>query len=102
MDNGLNGQNEQAKKLIRYFFLGITLPDNAFWVNLKPQEPDRITSEELSQTDLGRVLLEQDLKLKKDMAKLLHPKNPKGREFWEKLYSRIGKDKVKKNRNHYF
>lgn len=50
--------NSEAKKLINYFFLGITLPSESFWVNLRPDEPDRITSSELSKTDLGRTLLE--------------------------------------------
>jgi hypothetical protein len=88
--------NSEAKKLINYFFLGITLPSNSFWVNLNPDEPDRITSSELARTDLGRILLEEDLQLKKDAARYLHPHNPKGREFWQALYSAIGKDKLKK------
>lgn len=81
--------DSEAKKLISYFFLGLTLPSESFWVNLKPQEPERITSEELSKTDLGRTLLEQDLKLKKDMANYLHPKNPQGKLYWERLYQAL-------------
>lgn len=88
--------NKEAMQLINYFFLGITLPDNAFWVNLKPQESERITSEELSKTDLGRTLLEQDFRLKRDMSQYLNPQNPIGRQFWEKLYAALGTDKVKK------
>ncbi len=81
--------NQEAKKLIRYFFLGITLPSGSFWVNLKPQESERITSEELSTTDMGRTLLEQDLKLKKDVARYLHPKYPQGKLYWERLYAAL-------------
>ncbi len=92
----ISNLNSEAKKLINYFFLGITLPSESFWVNLRPDEPGRITSDELSKTDLGRTLLEQDLQLKRDIAKLIHPNHPKGKEFWEKLYAAIGKDKVKK------
>jgi len=88
--------NKEARQLINYFFLGITLPDNAFWVNLKPAESDRITSEQLSRTDLGRVLLEQDFRLKRDMSQYLSPQNPVGRQFWEKLYAVLGRDKAKK------
>lgn len=87
---------QEAKKLINYFFLGLTLPNQALWVNLRPDEPERIASEELAKTDMGRVLLEEDLQLKKDVAKYLHPANVKGKEFWEKLYTAIGKDKAKK------
>src|SRR3989338_1717036 len=88
--------NSEAKKLIHFFFLGITLPSESFWVNLKPAEPERITSEELSKTDMGRILLEQDLQLKKDVSRYLHPQHPKGKEYWERLYATIGKEKAKK------
>jgi len=91
---------KEAKKLINYFFLGITLPDESFWVNLQPNQSDRITSSELSKTDLGKILLEQDLLLKKDMANLLHPKNSYGKLFWNKLYSEadklLGKGKLRR------
>ena len=102
LDKGLSPKgtvpdlNAEAKKLINYFFLGITLPDNVFWVNLKPAESRRITSEQLSRTDLGRTLLEQDFRLKRDVSQYLNPHNPIGRQFWEKLYSALGKDRVKK------
>jgi hypothetical protein len=86
----------ESRKLINYFFLGLTLPSELFWVNLRPDQSDRITSEQLSKTDLGRTLLKQDLQLKKDVAKYIHPAHPKGREFWEKLYAAIGKDKARK------
>ncbi len=88
--------NKEAKKLINYFFLGITLPSESLWVNLRPDEAGRITSNEISNTDLGRALLEQDLQLKKDVARYIHPSHPKGKQYWEKLYAAIGKDKVKK------
>ncbi len=93
---GRTGLDREAKKLINYFFLGITLPSDAFWVNLQPTQSDRITSDELARTDLGRTLLEQDLQLKKDVAKYLHPKNPVGKQYWERFYSAIGKEKAKK------
>ncbi|MFA5345689.1 MAG: tetratricopeptide repeat protein [Candidatus Omnitrophota bacterium] len=88
--------NKETKQLINYFFLGITIPDDAFWVNLRPTESDRITSKQLSRTDLGRTLLEQDFRLKRDMSQYLNPQNPIGRQFWEKLYSTLGKDRVKR------
>ncbi len=88
--------NLESKKLINYFFLGLTLPSESLWVNLRPDEPGKITSDELSSTDLGRILLEEDLRLKKDGAAYLNPNNPKGKEFWEKLYAAIGKDKLRR------
>ncbi|HDZ77244.1 MAG TPA: hypothetical protein ENH41_04080, partial [Candidatus Omnitrophica bacterium] len=90
--------NRETKKLINYFFLGLSLSNQSLWVNLRPDEPRRITSDELSRTDMGRVLLEQDLQLKKDVARYMHPSNSHGKEFWNKLYAKIGKDKVKKSK----
>jgi len=87
---------KETKKLINYFFLGLTLSSSSLWVNLRPDEPDKITSGELAKTDMGRILLEQDLRLKKDMAKYLHPANETGKAFWKSLYQAIGKDKVNK------
>lgn len=88
--------NQSANKLIQYFFLGISLPSDAFWVNLRPDEPDRITSEELSRTDMGRVLLEEDLLLKKTVAQYFHPFHPAGKKYWERLYQNIGKKQLRK------
>ncbi len=85
-----------AKELVSFFFLGITIPDSSFWVNLRPDEPERITSEVLSRTDIGRVLLEQDLLLKKTVSAYLHPQHSKGKEFWSRLYEKIGENKVNK------
>ncbi len=92
--------NSEAKQLINFFFLGITLSDDDFWVNLRPDEPGRITSLTLTKTEMGRILLNQDLQLKKEAARLLHPNNPTGQVFWNKLYSEaeklLGKNKLKK------
>lgn len=33
---------EETQNLVRYFFIGITLPDNSFWVNLRPDGEDSI------------------------------------------------------------
>lgn len=94
------GLEQEARKLIHYFFIGLTLPESALWVNLRPDEPGRITSLELAQTDMGKLLLEQDLRLKKDVAQYLNPKHPTGKKFWEELYSQaellLGKGKLKK------
>ncbi len=95
---GRTGLIAEAKKLINYSFLGISLNPDSFWVNLQPKDVDRMTSEELSRTDMGRVLLEQDLQLKKDVAKYLHPDNSVGKKFWQALYTEIGKDKVKREK----
>ncbi|MBF0532812.1 MAG: hypothetical protein HQL23_06935 [Candidatus Omnitrophica bacterium] len=77
-----------AKILFDYFVVGIALPNSAFWVNLKPDAPDRILDDRLAKTDMGKVLLEADLQLKKDTAKFTSPDMPEGKIYWEKLYQK--------------
>ncbi len=77
-----------AKILLNYFFIGIALPNDAFWVNLRPDSEDKIIDPFLAETDVGKVLLEADLQLKKDIAKFTSPETLKGREYWNKLYKK--------------
>jgi hypothetical protein len=69
------------------FFTWLALPEDRFWVNLNPNEPDRIIDATFGRTDAGRVLLEADLELKKTVAKLIHPDTKLGRRFWDNLRS---------------
>lgn len=87
--------SKETQKLVNYFFLGLLLPNNDFWVNLQPDTPERLTSTGLTKTDMGKVLLEQDLQLKKDVAKYLSPKNSLGRKLWEEFYKIVGTSQVK-------
>jgi predicted unusual protein kinase regulating ubiquinone biosynthesis (AarF/ABC1/UbiB family) len=79
----------KARDLINYFFLGITLPPDEFWVNLNPIQPDKIVSPRLGITDMGRVLLDADLQLKKDSARFTDPRTSVGKEYWQKLNKRL-------------
>ncbi|MBU1869699.1 MAG: hypothetical protein KJ818_04425, partial [Candidatus Omnitrophica bacterium] len=79
---------QTTKTLLNYFLIGITLPDSSFWVNLRPDSPDSIIDPELARTDLGKVLLEADLELKKDTALATSPETPQGKEYWDKLYTK--------------
>ncbi|HTY45226.1 MAG TPA: hypothetical protein VMD52_04475 [Patescibacteria group bacterium] len=79
---------DSTQKLMEYFFVGITLPNEAFWVNLRPDSENDIIDDELAKTDLGKVLLEADLQLKKDTARLTSPENPQGKLYWDKLYQK--------------
>ncbi|MBF0532374.1 MAG: hypothetical protein HQL23_04670 [Candidatus Omnitrophica bacterium] len=79
-----------TKTLLNYFFVGLTLPNKSFWVNLKPDAPDRIIDPYLAQTDVGKIVLESDLQLKKDTAKFTSPDMPEGKEYWSKLYKKAG------------
>ncbi|MBM3244625.1 MAG: class I SAM-dependent methyltransferase [Candidatus Omnitrophica bacterium] len=79
-----------TKELMNYFFIGLTLPNDSFWVNLRPDSPDNIIDPALAQTDVGRILLESDLQLKKDTARFTSPQTPEGKEYWDKLYQKAG------------
>jgi len=79
---------EETSKLMQYFFIGLALPNEAFWVNLRPDSPSNIIDDELAKTEIGRIFLEADLQLKKDTANFTSPKTPEGREYWNKLYKK--------------
>ena len=86
-DTNLKGS---ASVLLDYFKIGLSLPNDKFWVNLRPDSEDQIIDEELAKTDLGKVMLEADLKLKQDTALFTSPKTPQGKEYWDRLYQRAG------------
>jgi hypothetical protein len=77
-----------AAKLMEYFRIGLRLPDSTFWVNLRPDAPDNIIDPLLEKTDMGKVLLEADLQLKKDLAGFTNPATAEGRKYWDRLYAK--------------
>ncbi|MDD5347259.1 MAG: hypothetical protein PHT59_01450, partial [Candidatus Omnitrophica bacterium] len=77
-----------TKTLMEYFQLGLRLPNSMFWVNLRPDSAKEIIDPYLEQTDLGKVLLEADLQLKKDMAAFTSPQTAEGRQYWDRLYAK--------------
>ncbi|MDD4981130.1 MAG: hypothetical protein PHC54_07750, partial [Candidatus Omnitrophica bacterium] len=79
---------EESSKLLKYFFIGVSLPNDKFWVNLRPDSLDNIIDDQLARTDIGRIFLEADLQLKKDTANFTSPQTPEGREYWDKLYKK--------------
>jgi len=81
---------EQAKILLSYFLIGITLPDEMFWVNLRPDSEKQIIDQYLEKTDIGKIMLEADIQLKKDTASFTSPQTPEGKEYWSKLYQKAG------------
>ncbi len=81
---------EATQELMRYFFIGLALPNEKFWVNLRPDSPDNILDPDLEKTDIGRIFLEADVQLKKDTAGLTSPQNKEGKEYWDKLYKKAG------------
>jgi len=81
---------QSTRVLLGYFFVGISLPNDSFWVNLRPDQEDNIIDPDLARTDAGKILLEADLQLKKDTAKFTSPETPEGKEYWAKLYQKAG------------
>jgi hypothetical protein len=77
-----------AKDLLNYFFVGISLSNDTFWVNLRPDSPNDIIDPLLAQTQVGKILLEADLQLKKDTANATNPGTPEGKKYWNKLYQK--------------
>src|SRR3989339_1793807 len=87
---GVDVLKREASILLDYFKIGLSLPNDKFWVNLRPDSQDEIIDEELAKTDLGKVMLEADLKLKQDTALFTSPQTPQGKEYWSKLYQKAG------------
>ena len=81
---------ENTQTLLKYFFIGLSLPNEKFWVNLRPDSPDNILDPDLEKTDIGRIFLEADIQLKKDTASFTSPQTKEGKEYWDKLYKKAG------------
>ncbi|MBF0571305.1 MAG: HEAT repeat domain-containing protein [Candidatus Omnitrophica bacterium] len=79
---------DQANQLVKYFLVGLTIPEGDLWVNLSPYEKDRMVPQALGQTDLGRDLLAQDYILKQLTASLIYPERDLGKEFWSRVYAK--------------
>ncbi|MGW7400179.1 hypothetical protein ACWGH7_27295 [Streptomyces cyaneofuscatus] len=67
------------------FFVWLSLRPQDFWVNLNPDEPDRIVDRDLGTTDAGRVLLQADLLMKKTVGRLIHPDTGAGKDLWNRI-----------------
>jgi hypothetical protein len=80
---------QKALKQIKFFLTALALPPEDAWVNLSPNEPDRIISDELGKTDMGKDMLAQDYVLKQITSALLSPEGETGRAFWDKIYDQL-------------
>ncbi|GIM89362.1 nucleic acid/nucleotide deaminase domain-containing protein [Paractinoplanes toevensis] len=56
-----------------------------FWVNLNPSQPDKVIDQYLGKTEVGRVLLEADLELKRAWTRFQDPKTAVGLEYWNRM-----------------
>jgi DNA-binding protein YbaB len=78
-----------STKLIKYFLVTLTVPEDELWVNLSPYERERIISEGLGKTEMGRDLLAQDYLLKQLSASVMYPEKELGQAFWDRVYQKI-------------
>lgn len=64
------------------FFVWLSMPKSSFWVNLNPNEPNRIVDHDIGSTDVGRIMLQADFRMKKLVGKLIYPDTKLGKKFW--------------------
>ncbi|MEW5759101.1 MAG: hypothetical protein AB1755_06550, partial [Candidatus Omnitrophota bacterium] len=82
-------QRKDLQTNIKYFLTALTIQDSEFWVNLNPNQPNRLTGANIAYTDMGKHLLLLDLKLKKDTAFSLFPGLSTGATtYWERVFAK--------------
>ncbi|MFG2828556.1 LPXTG cell wall anchor domain-containing protein [Streptomyces sp. NPDC048434] len=66
-------------------FTWLALTPDKFWVNLNPDQPDKIMDPTFGKTDAGRVLLQADLQMKHDYARDMDPRKDPGKKYWDAM-----------------
>ncbi|MFF5015558.1 hypothetical protein [Streptomyces sp. NPDC001165] len=66
-------------------FTWLALDPRSFWVNLNPDQPDKIMDPTFGKTDAGRVLLVADLDMKHDYARAMDPRVEPGKTYWDAM-----------------
>lgn len=79
---GTKLEMQDCQQMIRYFLTALTMPEDDLWVNLSPNESNRIMNLTLAKTELGKLMLEQDLYLKFRASMLTHPSTELGETIW--------------------
>ncbi len=97
-EENLAGQalTDESQELIKYFLASLTVPDKNMWVNLSPDEKDRIIPDGFGSTKMGMTLLAQDYLLKQLAASLTNPDTDLGKEYWAKVGN--GRDRSLQNK----
>ena len=75
----------EVQKLINYFLVSLTIPENDLWVNLSPYEKNRVITPELASTNMGEDMLGQDYILKQLAASLTYPEAETGKQYWNEI-----------------
>lgn len=89
-NKNLNAGRTAAVQTSDAFFVWLALSPDKFWVNLNPNEPNRIIDPQFGTTDAGRILLQADLQMKKTAARLIHPDTSLGQQFWQQFEKKNG------------
>lgn len=89
--NKENVDETEVNRLIEYFLAAVTIPEKDLWVNLSPFEGDRVTSEKLGFTNLGKDLLGKDYILKQLLSSVTYPESELGKKYWSKVYEEVRK-----------
>jgi len=79
------GGEDKAQLISDAFFTWLALTPDKFWVNLNPDEPNRVMDATFGKTDAGRVLLQADLQMKHDYARDLDPREGLGKQYWDAM-----------------
>jgi uncharacterized FlaG/YvyC family protein len=79
----------EVDNISKYFLAALTLPEKDLWVNLSPYEQDRISTDELAQTDLGKDMLGEDYVLKQLVSSVTYPESDSGKKFWDDVYQKV-------------
>jgi hypothetical protein len=88
-NKNLNAGRIAAAQASDAFFVWLSLSPDKFWVNLNPNEPDRIIDPQFGKTDAGRILLQSDFQMKKTVAKLIHPDTSLGKQYWQPVMKQV-------------
>lgn len=79
------GGKAKAQLISDSFFAWLALTPDKFWVNLNPDQPDRVMDATFGRTDAGRVLLQADLQMKHDYARDMDPRQGLGKKYWDAM-----------------
>ncbi|MFB8070180.1 hypothetical protein [Streptomyces californicus] len=72
-------------------FTWLALTPDKFWVNLNPDQPNKVMDARFGRTDAGRVLLEADLEMKRDFSEAVNPdKHAGAKMYWDTAPRRDG------------
>ncbi len=79
----------ESEQLIKYFLASLTVPDQNMWVNLSPDEKNRIIPDGFGSTQMGMTLLAQDYLLKQLSSSLINPNDETGKKFWASVHQKL-------------